>query len=195
MENYFSWSEIGSGFEEPGGTPPLRIPRSTPPPLPGRIPQAKISRIPKHGARLNNKNISFQVGFGINLNNVGNPDSAFPSAVSKTLEGMQANLQNPFWMFQISSFPFQNSVVEAIRYLRYFAKNVIEERSLALHNGDETPNDILQHIVKEAQENSEIEMDDLVDNFFTIFIAGMKTKLNVLSCCLFVFLKIHIPQV
>ena len=26
-----SWSEIGSGFEEPGGTPPPRIPRSTPP--------------------------------------------------------------------------------------------------------------------------------------------------------------------
>ena len=28
-------SEIGSGFEDPGGTPPLRIPRSTPPPPPG----------------------------------------------------------------------------------------------------------------------------------------------------------------
>ena len=25
-------SEIGSGFEDPGGTPPPRIPRSTPPP-------------------------------------------------------------------------------------------------------------------------------------------------------------------
>ena len=112
--------------------------------------------------------------------------SFFTSAVSKTLEGMQANLQNPFWMFQISSFPFQNSVVEAIRYLRYFAKNVIEERGLALHNGDETPNDILQHIVKGAQEDSEFDMDDMVDNFFTIFIAGIKTKLNVPSCCLFV---------
>ena len=120
-----------------------------------------------------NKNISFQVGFGINLNNVRNPDSAFPSAVSKTLEGMQANLQNPFWMFHISSFPFQNSVVEAIRYLRYFAKNVIEERGLALQNRDETPSDILEHIVKGAQENPEINMDDLVDNFLTIFIAGM----------------------
>ena len=86
---------------------------------------------------------------------------------------MQANLQNPFWMFQISSFPFQNSVVEAIRYLRYFAKNVIEERGLALQNRDETPSDILEHIVKGAQENPEINMDDLVDNFLTIFIAGM----------------------
>ena len=27
-------SEIGSGFEDPGGTPPPRIPRSTPPPPP-----------------------------------------------------------------------------------------------------------------------------------------------------------------
>ena len=32
MENYFCWSEIGSGFEEPGSTPPPKIPRSTPPP-------------------------------------------------------------------------------------------------------------------------------------------------------------------
>ena len=92
-------------------------------------------------------------------------------------------------MFQISAFPFQNSVIEAIKYLRYFAKNVIEERVLALRNGKKTPNDILEHIVKEAQENSEIEMDDLVDNFLTIFTAGMKTKLNVPSCCLFVFVK------
>ena len=184
VENYLFWSEIGSGFEERGGTLPLRIPRSTPP---GGFHKQKFLefRNPLHGARFNNKNISFQVGFGINLNNVGNPDSAFPSAVSKTLEGMQANLQNPFWMFQISSFPFQNSVVEAIRYLRYFAKNVIEERGLALHNRDETPNDILQHIVKGAQEDSEFDMDDMVDNFFTIFIAGIKTKLYVPSCCLF----------
>ena len=102
---------------------------------------------------------------------------------------MQANFQNPFWMFQISAFPFQNSVIEAIKYLRYFAKNVIEERVLALRHGEKTPNDILQHIIKEAQENSEIEMDDMVDNFFTIFTAGMKTKLNVPLCCLFVFVK------
>ena len=32
FENYISWFEIRSGFGEPGGTPPPRIPRSTPPP-------------------------------------------------------------------------------------------------------------------------------------------------------------------
>ena len=30
MDNYIFWSEIGLGFEEPGGTPRPRIPRSTP---------------------------------------------------------------------------------------------------------------------------------------------------------------------
>ena len=32
VKNYIFWSEIGSAFGEPGGTPPPRIPRSTPPP-------------------------------------------------------------------------------------------------------------------------------------------------------------------
>ena len=32
MRNDIFWSEIRSGFGEPGGTPPPRIPRSTPPP-------------------------------------------------------------------------------------------------------------------------------------------------------------------
>ena len=30
LENDVIWSEIGSGFGEPGGSPPPRIPRSTP---------------------------------------------------------------------------------------------------------------------------------------------------------------------
>ena len=30
VENDIFWSEIGSGFGDPGGTPPSRIPRSTP---------------------------------------------------------------------------------------------------------------------------------------------------------------------
>ena len=30
VKNYILWSEIGSGFEDPGGTPPPRNPRSAP---------------------------------------------------------------------------------------------------------------------------------------------------------------------
>ena len=31
VENAIFWSEIGSGFGEPGGTPLPRVPRNTPP--------------------------------------------------------------------------------------------------------------------------------------------------------------------
>ena len=70
-------------------------------------------------------------------------------------------------------FPFQNSAIAAVKYLRTFAKEVIEQRYSAWQNGEETPKDILEHILKEAKENSELDMEDLVDNFLTIFIAGM----------------------
>ena len=69
-------------------------------------------------------------------------------------------------------FSYQNSIIENVRYLRNFAKKVIEERCLALQNGEETPNDILEHILKEAQDNPDVDIDDLVDNFLTIFVAG-----------------------
>ena len=41
LENYIFWSKIGSGFEEPGGKPPPRIPRSTPPPPPGLVAMSR----------------------------------------------------------------------------------------------------------------------------------------------------------
>jgi len=71
-------------------------------------------------------------------------------------------------------YPFQNSVIEAVKYLRNFGKKVIEERRSAIQNGEETPADILEHILKEAKENPDLDLDDLVDNFTTFFIAGMR---------------------
>ena len=43
MENDTFWSEIGSGLGEPGGTPPPRIPSSTPPP-PGNFSLIKVKK-------------------------------------------------------------------------------------------------------------------------------------------------------
>ena len=45
MENYIFWSEIGSGFEEPGGTPTPRIPRSTPTPAASTLPYTEETTI------------------------------------------------------------------------------------------------------------------------------------------------------
>ena len=89
------------------------------------------------------------------------------------LEGIQASFQNPFWMFKVSMFPYQNSVIKAVKFLRSFAAEAIEERLLALKNGADTPKDVLEHILKEANANPGLDMEDLVDNFLVIFIAGI----------------------
>jgi len=115
-----------------------------------------------------------KVGFNINIDSIGNPDSPFLSAAYKGLQGISFSFHSPLWMFQISTFPFQNSVIEAVKYLRNFGKKVIEKRCSAIQNGEETPADILDHILKEAKENPDLDLDDLVDNFATFFIAGMR---------------------
>ena len=43
MENDLFWPEIGSGFGEPGGTPPPRIRRSMPPPGSDRRSRSQIA--------------------------------------------------------------------------------------------------------------------------------------------------------
>ena len=50
----FFWSEIGSGFEEPGGTPPPRIPRSNPPPGPFVSPKVSSKNLVLIGSKLPN---------------------------------------------------------------------------------------------------------------------------------------------
>ena len=76
-------------------------------------------------------------------------------------------------MFKVSMFPYQNSVIKAVKFLRSFAAEAIEERLLALKNGADTPKDVLEHILKEANANPGLDMEDLVDNFLVIFIAGI----------------------
>ncbi|KAL9961375.1 hypothetical protein ACROYT_G030299 [Oculina patagonica] len=130
-----------------------------------------------------------KVGYSIDLGTIANPDSEFPSAVSKMLQGVQASFQNPFWMFNVTMFPFQNSVIKALKFLRSFARKVIEERCLALKNGEDTPKDVLENILNEAKENPDLDMDDLVDNFLTIFVAGQETTSNQLSFTLYEILR------
>ena len=61
MENDIFWSEIGSGFGEQGGTPPPRIPSSTPPPSGNELdsndeaPLKGISKIRKSNITISSK--------------------------------------------------------------------------------------------------------------------------------------------
>ena len=113
-----------------------------------------------------------QVGFGIEIKTIQDPDSPFPIAVLRCLEGIQVGFRSPFWMFDVSSYKYQKSVGRSIKFLRAFAEEVIKERQEALQRGDETPPDILAHLLKEKEHNPRITMEALVDDFLTLFVAG-----------------------
>ncbi|KXJ29176.1 Cholesterol 24-hydroxylase [Exaiptasia diaphana] len=125
-----------------------------------------------------------KVGFGIDINAVENASSPFPIAVSKTLEGVQTFFRNPLSFIQVWNWPYQNDVIRKIQYLRQFAQDVIEKRII---NGSNGHKDILTHLVslKESNENDDYNMESMVDDFVTFFVAGQETTSNQLAFTLF----------
>ena len=98
--------------------------------------------------------------------------------MSKGLKGIQESFRSPFWRVSISTFPFQRSVSEAAKFIRNFGRKVIQERQEAVFRGDDTPHDILAHILKEAEgEPASLTLEDLVDEFVTFFVAGQAANL------------------
>jgi len=63
-------------------------------------------------------------------------------------------------------------VSEAARFIRDFGRKVIQERQEAVLRGDDTPQDILAHILRVAEEDPSLTLEDLVDEFVTFFVAG-----------------------
>ena len=98
--------------------------------------------------------------------------SPFPSAISEGLKGIQESFRSPFWRVAVSTFPFQRRVFEANKFIRNYGKKVIQERQEAIQRGDDTPNDILAHILSVAEAEPTLTLEHLVDEFATFFIAG-----------------------
>ena len=82
-------------------------------------------------------------------------------------------MRTPFWRFQPSTHPHIKKISDAVQLLRRFAAQVIHERREAKARGEETPKDVLEHILNEADKNTRrISVEDMVDNFLTVFVAG-----------------------
>ena len=146
-----------------------------------------------------------QVAFGIDLNSINDTDSPFLAAIKEVIKAPIWIISNPFHALDITSYAYQNMVISAVQFLRDFGKKVIDERRRSVRDGDDLPPDILSHILKTAEQDPSISMEDLLDDFLTFFIAGevcesVVKKLNghipLFVCSLiyfmFVMLVLHI---
>ena len=133
-----------------------------------------------------------QVSFNINTNAIEDPNSPFPQAIQRYLTGVQANLVNllPSTLLAIYQFKmFQNATkreqIDAARFLRKFASGCITSRMKDIADNKPVPDDLLTLLIKDGS----LSLDDIIDEFLTIFIAGQETTANSLSFALYEIIR------
>ncbi|XP_022782298.1 cholesterol 24-hydroxylase-like [Stylophora pistillata] len=130
-----------------------------------------------------------KVAFNVDVDTIQDANSPFPSSVYKCLKGVMLSLRTPFWRISVSTFADQRSVIEACQFIRNFGKKVILDRQEAVLRGENTPPDILTHILSVKEKQASITTEDLVDDFVTFFVAGQETTSNQLSFTLYEILR------
>ena len=133
-----------------------------------------------------------QVSFNINIGAIERPDSPFPTAIASYLRGVQASINIPVSSAFLSIFKFrlfqtasQKEQIDAAKFLRKFARECITDRIRDMEADKDVPNDLLNLLVNDKT----LSMDDMIDEFLTVFIAGQETTANSLAFTLYEIIK------
>ena len=129
-----------------------------------------------------------QVSFNINTRAIEVPKSPFSAAIRHYLKGVQQNIEIPLDPTLLGIFQFkyfQNSAkktqINAVRFLRKFAFDCIATRMKNIADNTAVPEDLLSILIKTGS----FSMDELIDEFLTIFVAGQDTTANSMSFALY----------
>uniref|UniRef100_A0A674AQN4 Cholesterol 24-hydroxylase n=1 Tax=Salmo trutta TaxID=8032 RepID=A0A674AQN4_SALTR len=125
-----------------------------------------------------------KVAFGVDLDLLKESDTLFPKAIEMCLKGMVHYVRDSTFQLYPKNKKFINEVKESVKLLRSTGRRWINERKMAIQNGEDVPKDILTQILKTAgkEENTENEDEELMlDNFVTLFVAGQETTANQLA--------------
>ena len=84
---------------------------------------------------------------------------------------------------------FQNDTkreqINAARFLRKYSNDCIMARTKNIENCTEIPNDLLSTLIRDGN----LSIDEMVDEFITIFIAGQETTAHSLSFTLYEIIR------
>ncbi|XP_041469795.1 cholesterol 24-hydroxylase-like [Lytechinus variegatus] len=126
------------------------------------------------------------VAFSMPTGAIGDPSCPFPAAFNACLRGMQTMIEQPFHMYDPRSKTrkVRNESREAVNFVRETGRQHIKERIEARQRGDHVPHDILNVILDCANDlvdDKDFTMENMVDEFTTIFAAGQETTSDLLS--------------
>ncbi|XP_029590314.1 cholesterol 24-hydroxylase [Salmo trutta] len=123
-----------------------------------------------------------KVAFGVELDLLNKSDSPFPNAIEMCLKGMVHYLRDSTFQLYPKNKKFINEVKKSCQLLRSTGRQWINERKMAVQNGEDVPKDILTQILKTADKEENIANDDeelMLDNFVTFFIAVQGANASV----------------
>ncbi|XP_075049198.1 cholesterol 24-hydroxylase-like isoform X1 [Mixophyes fleayi] len=121
-----------------------------------------------------------KVAFGMEMNSLEDDQTPFPKAISQAMRAL-VEMRNPLIRFSWEKQGFIKEVQKSIMLLRKTGRECIAKRQKEIQDGAEIPVDILTQILKGAALEEGCDMEDLLDNFVTFFIAGQETTANQLS--------------
>ncbi|XP_069064402.1 cholesterol 24-hydroxylase-like isoform X2 [Pleurodeles waltl] len=121
-----------------------------------------------------------KVAFGLELNALHDDSTPFPRAITVVMKGM-IEVRNPLSQYMPGKQAFVKEVRESLMLLRRTGKECLEQRQKAIENGEDIPTDILTQILKGAELEGDYDVESMLDNFVTFFIAGHETTANQLS--------------
>ncbi|XP_076097841.1 cholesterol 24-hydroxylase-like [Mytilus galloprovincialis] len=116
-----------------------------------------------------------KVAFDKEVNSLENDDSQFPTAIRSIMDGMSIKKLSPYVQNSPTYWFYRRNVRKNVELIRETGKQWITERIQAINNDETVPNDILTHTVKMMGENTDLDFEEIIDDFCTFFIAGQDT--------------------
>ncbi|XP_030839917.1 cholesterol 24-hydroxylase isoform X1 [Strongylocentrotus purpuratus] len=125
-----------------------------------------------------------KIAFSMDTNAIGDPDCPFPAAITAALQGLQSLHERPWSTMDPRCISMRRSTRKAIHLIRETGRDQIKERIRARKRADHVPSDLLNLILDIANDlegDKDFGMENMLDEFVTLFIAGQETTSNLLA--------------
>nr|ATW72322.1 cytochrome p450 CYP3049F2 [Brachionus calyciflorus] len=123
------------------------------------------------------------IAFGMNTNSINDPKNELNHYVYESLKGFYRQTFEPFIIYNPLEWKFLYNYKQIIRKLRDLGRKQILKRILNLQNGNYVADDILTNLLKNHVDEK-FNVDNMVDDFLTFFVAGQETTANTLAFCM-----------
>ncbi|XP_071786220.1 cholesterol 24-hydroxylase-like [Asterias amurensis] len=127
-----------------------------------------------------------KVAFGVNFHQF-DPEkiTSFNKEFNIAMKGLEKQFANPWNKYNPSKTErdYRAKVRHAIGVLRKTGQEIIASQLSALGRGEQLGNNILAFILEASQASSSgtLDMEEMVDEFVTFFLAGQETTANLLA--------------